>query len=108
MDAFDLRQHQTHHFSVFDLSAVFCRPTLYRTFISTVPRGKDTSGDVVFEKLLVYYVDYSRNDCFDVLLSRYQSLYVICSMSMLEAAWSCTAVITDQSRTPGTSATTEL
>jgi hypothetical protein len=91
-----------------DLSTVLCRPTLYRTFISAVPRREDTSRNIVFEKLLVYYVDDSRNDCFDVLLSRYQSLYVICSMSILEAAWSCTAVITDQSQTPGTSATTGL
>jgi hypothetical protein len=67
-----------------DLSAVFCRPTLHRTFISTISCGEDTSRDVVFEKLLVYYVDDGRNDCFDVLLPRYQGLYVICSVSMLE------------------------
>jgi hypothetical protein len=67
-----------------DLSTVFCRPTFHRSFISTVPCGEDTSGDVVFEKLFVYYVDDSRNDCFDILLSRYQGLYVICVASMLE------------------------
>jgi hypothetical protein len=51
-----------------DLSAVFCRPTLHRTFISTIPCGEDTS----------------RDDCLDVLLSRYQGLYVICDVFMLE------------------------
>jgi hypothetical protein len=93
---------------MFDLSAVFCRPTLHRTFISTVPCRKDTSRNVVFQKLLVYYVDYSRNDCFDVLLSRDQSLYVICYVPVLEVGRRCPVGITDQFRTPGTSATIEL
>jgi hypothetical protein len=67
-----------------DLSTVFRRPTLHRTFISTIPCGEDTSRDVIFEKLLVYYVDDGRDDCLDVLLSRYQGLYVICDVFMLE------------------------
>jgi hypothetical protein len=68
-----------------DLSTVFCGPTLHWAFISTIPCGEDTSRNVVFEKLLIYYVDDCRNDCFDVLLSRYQGLYVICDESMLES-----------------------
>lgn len=68
-----------------DLSTIFCRPTLHRALISTVPCGEHTSRDVIFEKLLVYYIDDGGNDSLDILLSRYQGLYVICKDSMSES-----------------------
>lgn len=73
-----------YHLPVLNLSTVFRRPALNWTLISAIPCGKDTGCDVVLEKLLVHYVDNSRDNCFDVLLSRYQSLDVIYNMAVLE------------------------
>lgn len=75
---------QTYHLSMLNLSTILCRPALDWAFISAIPCGKDTGCDVVLEKLLVYYVDDGRDDCFDVLLSRYQGLDIVYSMPVLE------------------------